>query len=347
MTQAAMSPGSRRTTDRVPVVVSLGLVLAATVLGCTSDASIMPVPTSLPDDTRRLDTAFASADPARRTGTIEPAALREVSGIAVSTLDPGRLWMHADSGAAAVIYAIDRRGRRLARYRIATEAHDWEDIAAVRVDGVSWLLIGDIGDNLGRRDAVTILAVREPMPSADPARPLVPIRMRFRYPDGAVDAEALASDGERLWILTKRPWSGSGRTPSRLWSLPMPWTVRADALVTARAEATLGMPPTDAETRLVGALTGVDIGQPTAFTITADASVAFTLSYRHVRRYRRATSESWATALARRGERLYVHDLRQAEALDVDPDGVLWFASEGAPPPLWALPTTGRSGSRR
>jgi len=58
------------------------------------------------------------------------------------------LWVINDSGNDATLFAITTRGNTIASYEIATDNRDWEDLAQFNVNGESFLLITDIGDNL-------------------------------------------------------------------------------------------------------------------------------------------------------------------------------------------------------
>lgn len=144
-----------------------------------------------------------------------PPELRESSGLAISRTQPGVIWSHNDSGDAAMLYAIDMKGKLLAKVAILdVTAIDWEDIAAGPCpDDTSQpcLYIADTGNNGQSRDVVTIFVVREPIiASADPAKVISAkaASFRFRYPSAPEDTEALAvlPDGD-VTIVPK------GRTP--------------------------------------------------------------------------------------------------------------------------------------
>ena len=146
-----------------------------------------------------------------------PPELREASGLAVSRTQPGVVWSHNDSGDGPMLYAIDLKGRLLAKVGlINTVAIDWEDIALGPCpSGMGsprpCLYIADTGNNSQSRDVVTVFVVVEPtVAGQDPSRPIfVDARsFRFRYPTLHEDTEALAvlPNGD-VTIVTK------GRTP--------------------------------------------------------------------------------------------------------------------------------------
>jgi hypothetical protein len=146
-----------------------------------------------------------------------PPDLREDSGLAVSRTQPGVLWAHNDSGDTPTLYAIDEKGRLLAKVSVLdAEATDWEDIASgpCPEDGATThcLYIADTGNNSRAREVLTIYIVDEPLISgAEPGQSLsVKARsFRFRYPGGPEDTEAIAllPNGD-VTIVSK------GRTPT-------------------------------------------------------------------------------------------------------------------------------------
>ena len=146
-----------------------------------------------------------------------PPDLKEDSGLVVSRTQPGVLWANNDSGDAPVLYAIDEKGKLLAKVAVqGATAIDWEDIAGgpCPEDGAAThcLYIADTGNNNRSRDVLTVYVIDEPSISgADPARP-IPANaraFRFRYPVEPEDAEAIAvlPNGD-VTIVTK------GRTPT-------------------------------------------------------------------------------------------------------------------------------------
>ena len=130
-----------------------------------------------------------------------PSELRESSGLAVSRTQPGVLWSHNDSGDTPTLYAIDLKGRLLARVAVTDAiARDWEDIAMgtcpwEEPSGRQCLYVADTGNNDRSRNVLTVFVVLEPtVAGADPASPL-PVQaraFRFRYPGESEDAEAIA-----------------------------------------------------------------------------------------------------------------------------------------------------------
>jgi hypothetical protein len=146
-------------------------------------------------------------------GVIEFEEIGEASGLAASRRNPDVLWTHNDSGDEARLFALATDGRHLGVYRIAgIAARDWEDIAVGPgpVEGVSYLYIGDIGDNDAQSDLKYIYRI--PEPSVDSSQSPVDSTIAgtetiaFRYPDGSRDAETLMVDPltKDIYVVSKR-----------------------------------------------------------------------------------------------------------------------------------------------
>ncbi len=145
-------------------------------------------------------------------GIIGNPAINEVSGLVISAGNTGYLWTHNDSGDEARIFLINDSAHHRATYYLqGISASDWEDIGTMERGGAHYLLIGDIGDNRGRRPYVHLYVLKEPVVStetpvvvtlsAEQVRSFV-----MRYEDGPRDAESLFFDplDEKLYIISKR-----------------------------------------------------------------------------------------------------------------------------------------------
>lgn len=96
-------------------------------------------------------------------GMLAAPVLNEVSGMAASRLDPGRFWVLNDSGNKPALYAISGKGELLGTLEIeGAKNRDWEDLASFSLGGKNYLLIGDMGDNAGRRRDCRLYLVEEP-----------------------------------------------------------------------------------------------------------------------------------------------------------------------------------------
>ena len=145
----------------------------------------------------------APLGPAVTTGTIADSSVTEASGLAMGLRSPGVLFTHNDSGDTARVVAMTLAGRPLGAFVLAgADAVDWEDVAVGPGPDpeVSYLYLGDIGDNAGTRSSITVYRVPEPAVPSDAGEPVSGIlddvaRFDLTYPDGvARDAEALLVD---------------------------------------------------------------------------------------------------------------------------------------------------------
>ena len=153
-------------------------------------------------------------------GQIEYNKIDEASGIASSRNNPHIIWTHNDSGDLAKIYGIGLDGSHLGILRLpGVLAIDWEDMSLGPgpKDNIDYIYIGDIGDNLSKRNKKKIHRFQEPIiPLGDTKDPF-DIKIKkldtivFKYPDGNRDAEALMVDPltKDILILSKRESSVS------------------------------------------------------------------------------------------------------------------------------------------
>jgi hypothetical protein len=133
--------------------------------------------------------------------------LDEISGMTMSTLHPGVLWLHNDSSGGPYIYAVDATTcKTLARVKIdGIPARDIEAIATGRDSkGVPVLWIADIGDNRDNWPEVRLHRIKEP-------KELAPVTVkaktyRVTYSDRPHNAETLLADpnSSQLWIVTRQ-----------------------------------------------------------------------------------------------------------------------------------------------
>lgn len=273
-----------------------------------------------------------------RADQVEPSVVgqlaappkNEASGLAASSRGE-LLWTHDDSGGAATLYAVGLTGELRGQLRLQNQKNtDWEDLAAVELDGQAWLVVGDIGDNNAKRPSTQVHFVAEPDPAlfrdsaVQTAR--VSATLRITFEDGPRDAESLAVDPvERaLYLLSKRD------AVPRLYRVPLPPAPLGDADLRARF---VGLVPYVTP----GGKTGGGFkgkveslrARPCAMDFARDGSAAVILTYGEVLYFPRRSGESWAVALARAPRRLGAHGLPQAEAAGFSRDGqAIYVASE-------------------
>jgi len=256
---------------------------------------------------------------AQLDGLITDAGLDEISGLAASRRVDDLYWVHNDAPRPAELVALDGKGQRRGSVRIeGARAIDWEDIASYSLDGKSWLLVGDVGDNLGVRKDYELIAIEEPVLPVDGSTVTVKPawRVRFRYPDGPHDVEALAVDVPARTILLL-----SKRTPRpTLYSLPLGAGTGDIAVAQKLVEVDAIPAPTPAEraAHFPAARYG---GSPTAMDIDAAGRRAIVLTYRDIWIFAREHGESWSEAFVRKPQRLPLPLLAQAEAVGFDRAG--------------------------
>jgi hypothetical protein len=282
-----------------------------------------------------LAAACTSPPPfAQLSGLILDARLAEISGMAASHRHDDVLWVANDGGNDARLYAISRRGAKLATFRVAgAENTDWEDLASFRLDGRDWLLVADTGDNGGLRRTLQLHVFAEPSRLEDgvlrPAWTIV-----FRWPDGARDCEAVAVDAARgeILLVSKK------RRPPQLFSLPLRPPRGGRTLVARRIGTLAGVPRGDRDEVAANPELARIRSQVTAADIAPDRHAFALLTYRDVLLYRRRGREDWAAALARPPEVRALPLLPQAEALAWSADGRgLYATGEFSPAPLLLL----------
>ncbi|MDA0634295.1 hypothetical protein OUY22_12795 [Nonomuraea sp. MCN248] len=183
----------------------------------------------------------AAADGEELLFRFRDPAITESSGLAVSPTHDDVYYTHNDSAAEPVFYAVGGDGRTKATFRLRdAEARDWEAMAAVkdRKTGRGALWFADIGDNLdGAWPDISIYKVAEPRTLADATLPAV--RYRFRYADGARNAEGIMVNPRtgRLYVVTKEFAGGVYEAPKKL---------RADSTNTLRRVGGAPIMATDA-----------------------------------------------------------------------------------------------------
>ncbi len=270
-----------------------------------------------------------------RSGQIENPAIDESSGLAASRRDPEVLWTFNDSGGKPVVFAMGTDGEDLGGFRIeGAKNRDWEDIAAFSRDGVPYLLIADVGDNLGKWDYVTLYVVREPRvrrpkPSGPRAVPAA-WTIRFQYEDGPRDCEAAAVDERagQILLITKRD------VPPGLYTLPL--KPDDDGIRIAwKAGEVSGLPAPNLVERGTSPFLGGYADMVTAMDVSKDGARALILTYKRAYLFHRRPEEPWADAFTRPPETIDLPPLAQAEGACFAPDGAsIFVSSEKRPAPL-------------
>jgi len=261
------------------------------------------------------------------TGVIASPEITEASGLVASRRNPGVLWITNDSGDEARVFAVMPDGRALATYRLrGANAVDYEDLAVGPgpVDGVSYLYVGDIGDNLARRRSIAVYRLPEPDTTGASGEIDVDdvVRIELRYPDQAHDAESLLCDPRNgdLYVVTK-DWQGN----NLVFRGAAPRDGRATVELTK--VGTIRFPGTEPSHLLA-----------TAGDIDATGGAILVRSYERALLWRRRDDQSIADALATDPVVVPVPDPTreaQGEAIAFRSDGKAYFTvGEGVAPPL-------------
>lgn len=298
-------------------------------------------PSHLAIESRQLvRAAYADAEYA---GDIAYEEITEASGMAASRLGSEVLWVVNDSDNAPMVFAVGLKGRALGKFRLRNApARDWEDMASFQWDNQCYLIIGDFGDNNGKRRSVTLHIVREPHLSdltgdsevLDPAWSI-----RYRYEDGPRDCEAVAVDSAngRIFLLSKRD------VPATIYELDLRAPSDNSVQVAKRVAFLTGIPqPTVAQYERTS-LDGRFRAQLTAMDISPDGSAAIVLAYRNAYLYKRQTGQTWVDVFSGDPQLIPLPPLYKGESICFAPDGqTIYVTSEWNPAPLFRVRSLGK-----
>ena len=175
-------------------------------------------------------------------GRFEDKRITESSGVAVAGVgqegkNPGAVWTFNDSGGSAMLFRVGFKGQTQATLAFKNKTNrDWETMCQFMLDGKSYLVVGDVGDNLRRRKSCQIHIVAEPDVKAkfDADGKLVVQDLKsevqtygFTYEDGPHNCEAMAYDVEthRFWFVEKVYVDDRRKEAPGIYTLQDPRTV--------------------------------------------------------------------------------------------------------------------------
>jgi len=188
------------------LIKSRASLLSLTTLGFISLSACQA--TSEPASLRWSEPQFAG---------IPEVNLDELSGLARSNVHQGIYWAHNDGAKPAERYAINEQAQTKAIFSLETIQNiDWEDITNFRFQGKNYLAIADTGDNGGLRKDLFIHIFEEPSQLTETGKITAIQSLRFQWPDGARDTEALVADEARqqFYLISKK------RVPAEIFALP-------------------------------------------------------------------------------------------------------------------------------
>lgn len=273
-----------------------------------------------------------SASAPRQVGKLADAELVEASGLVASLKYPGLLYSHNDSGGRARVYALNEAGELIARIDYSgARAQDWEDVAIGPgpVAQVSYIYVGDIGDNARSRSEVRVLRCPEPELDASARGQSITTTyqtIRLRYPDGAHNAEALAVDpvSSDLYILTKEDNGASG-----LYVARAPQSTSSTTVLERSSGLNFGRAPLSGSPLV----TGTDIAN--------DGSAVIVRTYTSAFLWTRASGFTISGALAQSPCAMPVANEPQGEAIAFSVDRRAFYTvSEGANAPVYRTDLT-------
>lgn len=272
-------------------------------------------------------------------GQLESNELVETSGIARSQRSPDLLWSINDSGSKARLHAFDTSGFHRGRVKLDdVRNRDWEDLASFTVDGTPYLLVADTGNNDARHDTMSLHVVLEPDLVEDDKVKVRPAwSIRFRYPDGRRDVEAVAVDAAngRVYLLSKRDW------PPRLYEVPL-FPPSADTVLAKHLGSIDTLPEPSRQDREHVVFTKDWHWQPTAMDISPDGRLAVILTYRGVYLYRLDPGRSFYDSLSGQAYGFGLGNFREAESVAFSADGNSIFVTlEGRHAPLLRIDING------
>ncbi|MCA9265955.1 MAG: hypothetical protein KDA60_18970 [Planctomycetales bacterium] len=248
--------------------------------------------------------------------TLECPQVTESSGVAASRLRPGVFWTHNDSGHGPDLFSFELTGKHLGCHQIVgAKSVDWEDMAAVVLNDVPYLVVGDTGNNGSQtRSTFELYFVREP---ESPAQRL-PLAgtVRFTYSQTAPDCEAFGIDPATGTVLLVAKNYFSQAT---VYSFPLPanFPEPSDEISTAMPIGQI----------LVPGATGMDI--------SADGLRLVVGSYANAFQWRRTPDESWTQAFKRPAQEILIPARKQGEAVCYELDGRrICLTSESRPTPF-------------
>ncbi len=257
---------------------------------------------------------------------VQATDITEASGLAVSASDDHFLWTLNDSGGTPEIHLLGTDGADRGKVKVSSAKNiDWEDIASFKLDGKSWLLIADTGDNGSKRESVTLHLLREPKLPADgqklDGKVAADWHIDFTYEGGPRDCEAVAVDPVRkkIILISKRT------KPPEVYELPLRAPEKKGVLTLKKIGQTVIEAPVPIPF----------FNQPVGLDITADDLLAAVVTYHSVFLFPRKPDETWTEAFSHKPEMLAPHGLTQAESVAFSRDGKsIYVVSEGKNSPI-------------
>lgn len=263
-------------------------------------------------------------------GQLKQRSLREVSGLAYSKKHKEVIWAINDGGNGETLFALNPKGEVLAEIKVdQVKNWDWEDLDTFTVDGESYLMIADVGDNRAIRKKPMLLLFKEPELTV---KSITPINTTVvAYEDGARDCEAVAVDTElrEVLLVSKRD------IPPGVYTVPLALESKPpgeETIVTAKKRSVVDALP-QPDFRDLKEKYGVYSSQPTAIDIEGNRLLMLTYKYAYL--YERQSDQHWSDVMLKKPKLLKLRKLEQQEAVTWLPDGNgIIYTSEGRLAPV-------------
>jgi hypothetical protein len=266
-------------------------------------------------------------------GWITDKRLSETSGLAISRLHAGHVWVLNDSGETSDLFALNTASRVVTTLHLRDIKNvDWEELASANLAGTNTLIVADIGDNGGVRSDHVLYGVQEPETLTKEEDANVLWRIHFRYPDGSHDAECFTVDSKKKigLLVSKRV------NPPIMYSVDLGQPELSNVRTAARIGALENIPqPTIEQTKKPGNYARF-ASQPTGCVLSRDANTFYLLTYAAIYVYRKSSTQEWTQALAgQTPTSILLPPMPQAEAITLSRrEKYLWVASEQLPTPI-------------
>ncbi|MEM7259030.1 MAG: hypothetical protein AAF404_16760 [Pseudomonadota bacterium] len=272
------------------------------------------------------------------SGRLQDPHLGELSGLARAEQHDDVLWAINDSGNPSLLYAITPTGKVTGRHVLPFKNRDWESLDSFSINGQSWLLVADTGDNLKRHQFSTLYFVPEPDSittgkSTKLNRKQIKV-VRFQYQGGPQNVEAVAVSvaDNAIYLIAK-----NAATPA-LFSLPLDTAMNADsAMVATNVGQIHPLSFTRNDRAIERLLAGRLLLGPTGLDISSDEQLAVVSNYRHVYLFRKQQGENWADALQHKPAIIATHRMAQSESVAFGADATVVVGSEGMQAPLLVI----------
>jgi len=259
---------------------------------------------------------------------VESPAINEASGLAASPKDDTFLWAINDSGGTPDLHLLKSDGTDCGKVTLTNAKNvDWEDLASFTLDGKSYLLIADTGDNASTRESCTLHIIPEPkLPAAGEklsGTATSAWNIVFSYEGGPRDCEAVAVDSinQKIILISKRT------SPPEIFELPLRAPQKRGKIIARKSGIVLTNSPSAHFLPFAN--------QPVGLDISVDQSLAAIATYYSVFLFPRAPKETWAQAFAKKPITLTPHGLKQAESIAFSKDASqIHLISEGKTLPI-------------